>query len=200
MTQKTLTKANYARHIGKSRQYVNELVRNGRVVQNSQGLILVAETDALVFETSDPSKVGVVERHEKERNEKLTAEKQFSPPPEMSEMDMARDEIGKQATGIFQQSKALREKYNALLSKLEYEKATAKLLAIEDVNRAIYAAANTVRTRLESLPDRFAVQFAAETSQEHIKSEMTETIEQLLSEMSRQFKKIATEHHEPATN
>jgi hypothetical protein len=155
----------------------------------------VAETDALVFETSDPSKVGVVERHEKERNEKQNA-----PVADVSEMDLARDEIGKQASGIFQQSKALREKYNALLSKLEYEKATAKLLAIEDVNRAIYAAANTVRTRLESLPDRFAVQFAAETSSERIKSEMTETIEQLLTEMSRQFKKIATEHHEPATN
>jgi FtsZ-binding cell division protein ZapB len=195
MTQKALTKANYARHIGKSRQYVNELVRNGRTVQNSQGLILVAETDALVFETSDPSKVGVVERHANER-----AEKQNAPVADVSEMDMARDEIGKQASGIFQQSKALREKYNALLSKLEYEKATAKLLAIEDVNRAIYAAANTVRTRLESLPDRFAVQFAAETSAERIKSEMTETIEQLLTEMSRQFKKIATEHHEPATN
>jgi FtsZ-binding cell division protein ZapB len=195
MTQKALTKANYARHIGKSRQYVNELVRNGRTVQNSQGLILVAETDALVFETSDPSKVGVVERHANER-----AEKQNAPVADVSEMDMARDEIGKQASGIFQQSKALREKYNALLSKLEYEKATAKLLAIEDVNRAIYAAANTVRTRLESLPDRFAVQFAAETSSERIKSEMTETIEQLLTEMSRQFKKIATEHHEPATN
>jgi hypothetical protein len=195
MTAKALTKANYARHIGKSRQYVNELVRNGRTVQNSQGLILVAETDALVFETSDPSKVGVVERHANERNEKQNA-----PVADVSEMDLARDEIGKQASGIFQQSKALREKYNALLSKLEYEKATAKLLAIEDVNRAIYAAANTVRTRLESLPDRFAVQFAAETSAERIKSEMTETIEQLLTEMSRQFKKIATEHHEPATN
>jgi FtsZ-binding cell division protein ZapB len=195
MTQKALTKANYARHIGKSRQYVNELVRNGRTVQNANGLILVAETDALVFETSDPSKVGVVERHANER-----AEKQNAPVADVSEMDMARDEIGKQASGIFQQSKALREKYNALLSKLEYEKATAKLLAIEDVNRAIYAAANTVRTRLESLPDRFAVQFAAETSSERIKSEMTETIEQLLTEMSRQFKKIATEHHEPATN
>jgi FtsZ-binding cell division protein ZapB len=195
MTQKALTKANYARHIGKSRQYVNELVRNGRTVQNANGLILVAETDALVFETSDPSKVGVVERHANERNEKQNA-----PVADVSEMDLARDEIGKQASGIFQQSKALREKYNALLSKLEYEKATAKLLAIEDVNRAIYAAANTVRTRLESLPDRFAVQFAAETSSERIKSEMTETIEQLLTEMSRQFKKIATEHHEPATN
>lgn len=172
MTQKALTKANYARHIGKSRQYVNELVRNGRTVQNANGLILVAETDALVFETSDPSKVGVVERHAIERAEKQDTE--------ITAADLKP--IGN--IPAFQESKARKEFYAAENAEIEYKKAKGELLVAEDVVQVIYKVMIAIRTRIEALPDRLSVMLAAESDAARVKSMLTEEFEHALTELS----------------
>ena len=179
MTQKSLTKANYARHIGKSRQYVNELVRNGRTVQNSQGLILVAETDALVFETSDPSKVGVVERHANERAEKQDTE--------ITAADLKP--IGN--IPAFQESKARKEFYAAENAEIEYKKAKGELLLASDVQATVMRSDSIIRSKLESMPLMLAPMLAHETDIKRIETIITEFIEHALTELSNSFKKMA---------
>jgi len=180
MTQKALTKANYARHIGKSRQYVNELVRNGRTVQNANGLILVAETDALVFETSDPSKVGVVERHANERNEKQNAE--------ITAADLKP--IGN--IPAFQESKAKKEFFLAQKVEQEFKQSTGELLVASEVQAAVMRSDSVIRNKLESMPSMLAPMLAHESDIKRIETTITEFIEHTLTELSNSFKKMAT--------
>jgi hypothetical protein len=52
------TMADYARRIGKSRQYVLKLKEQSRLVLDADGLVIVARTDALIAATRDPSRGG----------------------------------------------------------------------------------------------------------------------------------------------
>jgi hypothetical protein len=195
MTENIVSKSEFARILNKKPSYVTELNKYGRLVLTADGKkVLVTESLALIESSKDLSKGGVVERHENERAEKTHSD---SEPKQDFEKELTQS--GK-AGNLYQQSKAIREKYNALSAKLEYDKAIGKVLDADDIAKSVLNAATVMRSRLENMPDRYAPQFAAEQDPLRIKSIFMDAIETMLTEMSRQFKKIATEHHEPATN
>lgn len=182
----TMNQAEFARHIGKTRGYIAQLNSAGRLVMVGDK-VNVEESIKRIDETRDPSKEGVAQRHEEERQAKLSG---FEIPQTMPEAGLAMA-AGEKAGNVYQQSRALKEKYNAMAAKRDYELSVGKLLVAEDVISVISGAAAVVRIRLESLPDILSPQFAAETDEQKIRSMFLDHIEHVLGEMSQQFKKLA---------
>lgn len=195
-----VSKSEFAKIINKKPSYVTELIKYGRIVFDETGKkVLVDESLALIEESRDLSKIGVVERHENERAEKATQRESVENPSAPIGSNEIVSINGK-AGSVYQHSKALREKYNALNAKLDYDKAIGKVLDADDVAKVVLNAATIVRSRLENMPDRYAPQFAAEQDPQRIKSIFIDAIENVLQEMSRQFKKLTESAHEQATN
>lgn len=178
----------FAKFMGVSDVQAHYWARDGKLVleNDNKKRIIFDQSKALIAQTEDLSKTGVKARHAAER-----AEKTESPQPETVTPQI--DDMQGKAGNVYQQSKAMREKYNAMLARLEYEKAIGKVLDLNDVTLAISRAASDLRGSLETLPDRFAAQFAAETDAAKIRIQAAETIEHLLMGVEKHFKKLASE-------
>ena len=180
MTKTTMTKAQFARHINKTRQYVTQLVKNGRTVQNDAGLIIVAETMALIDDTSDPSKVGVVERQQQRCYLDI-------PDAEITAADLKP--IGN--IPAFQESKAKKEYFLAQKVEQEFKQSQGELLVAEEVKAAVMQSDSIIRNKLESMPMMLAPMLAAENDIQRIESMIAEFIEHTLTELSVSFRKMA---------
>lgn len=91
----------------------------------------------------------------------------------------------------YQQARAVKEKYQALSAKLEYEQSCAQLLRADEVAAVIARVAVTLRTRFESFPDLLAPQLAEIRDEQQIRSLLADQVEILLSDLSAQFAKLA---------
>ena len=109
---------------------------------------------------------------------------------------MTTSAIRPNSDNLYQASKALREKYSAMTTKLEYEVLIKQYLKADDVASALSNAATIVRARLESLPDTLAAQLAAEKDEQRCRAILTDSIELTLTELNRRFLKI-TEQPNP---
>jgi hypothetical protein len=177
--------AEFARHIKVSPGYVSQLKSAGRLVL-TDGKVDAEASLQRIADTQDPSKIGVVARHEKARAEKLTEAPAGSAPPAPALDDMA----GK-AGSAYQQARAMKEKYNAQMARIAYEQAVGILLVAADARAAVMNGDVIIRSRLESLPDLLAPQLAAETDEQKIRALLMDQIEQLLSELSGSFRALA---------
>lgn len=193
MTDTTLalnigTQRQFAQFMNVSDVQVHYWARDGKLVleNGNKKRVIFDQSKALIAQSEDLSKLEVKARHARERAEKTGATEQPTAQIEQPE--------GKAAGTVYQQSKAMREKYNALMAKTEFERMTGKLLDVNDVVLAISRAASDLRGQLETLPDRFATIFASETDPQKIRLQAAETIEHLLTNVEKQFKKVAHEH------
>lgn len=184
----------FAAHIGKTPGYVTKLKKNGRLVIDD-GRINVEASLKLIEETQDPSKAGVIERHNRERQGKAQAPTADTP----AQLDIGKPEpsaavydftASEKAGSVFQQSRAIREKYNAMAAKRDYEISIGTLLVATEVAGVIANAATIVRTRIESMPDILAPQFAAEKDEQKIRALWIDYNEMMLTEMCKQFQKL----------
>jgi hypothetical protein len=161
----------FAAHIGKARSYITQLKNNGRLVMNGDQVDVEA-TMQLIADTEDPSKAGVVDRHQREREQKMTGQ---------------LDDMSGRAGSAYQQARAMREKYAAMQAKIAYEKEIGVLLEAQEVRMAVADGDAIIRNRLESLPDILAPQLAAEKDEQKIRILLAGQIEYLLDELSRTF-------------
>jgi len=179
-----MTQAEFARHIGHDPAHVTRLKQKGQLVMRA-GKVDVEASQKLIEQLKDPSKQSVVERHTQERAQKQ-AVASVNPPEEPLHMG-AHEKAG----SVYQQSRAIKEKYNAMAAKRDYEQSIGKLLVADQVVQTVANAAAVVRQRLESLPDILSPQCAAETDEQRIRALFFDHIEQLLTEMTRQFAKLS---------
>ena len=123
----TLSQSAFAEKIGKSRQYISKLKNQGLIVMDGDQVDVEASM-ARMEALKDPSKQGVVERHEKER-----MQRQAGLPPEQ------QDDINGRAGSVYQNARAMKEKYAAMqeyirrqlnLTSLNYQR-------LEDLVKAI---------------------------------------------------------------
>ncbi len=178
-----LNQSQFAKELGRHRSYVTELKSKGLLVMRA-GLVDVEATKKLMEDMKDPSKQAVAERHE--ANRQAAASATATPPTDQIALS-----AGEKAGSVYQQSRALKEKYAAMTAKRDYEISTGKLIIAEEAAKIAANAAAVVRQRLDSLPDVLAPQFAAETDEQRIRATFYDQIESLLSEMHRQFKNLA---------
>lgn len=181
-----MTQAEFARHIGHDPAHVTRLKQRGQLVMRA-GKVDVEESQKLIEQLKDPSKQGVVDRHAQVRAQKQAIASANSP---AEPFPIAPQEY---AGSVYQQSRALKEKYNAMAAKRDYELSIGKLLVAEQVVHTVANAAAVVRQRLESMPDILLPQCVAETDEQRRRALFLDHIEQLLSEMSRQFAKLTKE-------
>lgn len=172
----------FAEHLGKKPSYVTELKKNGRLVFAEGGRVNVEATLERIQATADPSKIGVVERHARERAEKQAAPDESAIPPELNGAD--------KSGSVYQKARAMREQYNAMLAKIDYEKSIGHLLVTTEAVGAVADGDAIIRTRLESLPNILSPRLAAESDENKIRAILIDEIEHLLNELSKTFKKM----------
>jgi phage terminase Nu1 subunit (DNA packaging protein) len=189
MTEKNIgTQREFAKLMGVTDVQAHNWARDGKLVleNGNKKRVIFDQSKAKIAETEDLSKINVKARHARERAEKLgNSEQPESPPTAQVE------QIEGKASSVYQTSKAKREKFNAALVEIEYKKAIGELLYVNDVILTLSRVATDLRSQLETLPDRFATQFAAESDPAKIRLQAAETIEHLLAGLEKHFKKLS---------
>lgn len=164
-------KSAFARMQGWSPSYVTNLAQKGRIVFGPCGkLVDVAATRALIGETADPSKQGVVERWSKERD--ASANDVPPLPANLEGYD-------------YQLARAKRETHLARIAEMEEQERLGKLLDTGRVVRALTDNATAMRSALERLPDRLAPVLAAESDPTRIYDLLDVEIARLLDDLER---------------
>lgn len=182
-----MNQSQFAKHIGKKPGYVTLLKQMGRLVLDDNGRVLVEASLEKMAQTADPSKQGVVERHERERTEKQVE-------PEARQKSPGLETTEGKAGSAYQQARAMKEKYNAMQAKIAYEREIGELLPIDEVRAAVMNSDAIIRNRLESLPDILAPQIASETDEQKIRTLLIDQIEQMLNELSKSLKRLEADH------
>lgn len=164
----TATQAEFAATLGKDKSYVTRLKQAGRLVLTADGLVDVEASQARIAATADPSRAASVEA----RQAGATTPKQAASP--------ANEAIG----NSYQTAKAVNEKYKALTAKLEYEKASGKLVDAEAATLFAADLAATFRSALEVLPDRLAPELVPLNDTETTRAVLVESFEQVLTDLA----------------
>lgn len=167
-----MNQAEFAKQIGVTPSHVTQLKTAGRLVMQG-AMVDVEASKALIADTQDPGKTGVSERHAQEREQKQSGQ------------DL--EALTGKAGSAYQQARAMKEKYNAMAAKLDYELAIGMVLIAADAKAAVADGDAIVRNRLEALPDMLAPQLAAENDEQKIRAMLMDQVEFLLSELSRTF-------------
>lgn len=169
-----LSRTEYAAARGWSRQYVGKLAKQGRLVMGPDGKSVDVEaTDALLSASSDPSKVGVAERHQRERVEKGVHTQIAPSSPPLPPLDDRPD---------YQQARAHREHYLAQLAKDELLKNRGALVERGSVDHAAFAAARTLRDLLQGLPAQMAGELIAITDPWEMERRLTDHLRRALDD------------------
>ena len=181
MEARYLSKADFARHKNVSRSYVTQLGKQDMLVMQGQ-MVDVDKTEALLKQQSDPSKQGVKDRH---------AANRALPPGQPADPGNDLKQLLEKSGLTYQKGRAVNEHYKALSSKMEYEKAVGKLLETEAVTFVAANAAMVLRSRLETMADSLDPQLEAERDPNRRRVIFMDYIENLLTEISREFSSLA---------
>jgi hypothetical protein len=81
-------------------------------------------------------------------------------------------------------SRAVREAYQARLARLEYEKATGKVVDADTVKVSAFKLARSLRDAMLNIPDRLAAELAAETNVARIHARLSRELRDALSSLA----------------
>lgn len=173
----TMSQSAFAKHLGVSRSYITELKAKGQLVLTDNGQVDAEASIRRIDALKDPSKQGVADRHQAERQKKHGDDEKL-------------ENSGK-AGNLYQASRAKKEKFNALAAERDYELSIGKLMVADEVVQIVANAATILRSRLETLPDVLAPQLAAHSDEQKIRLLLQDYLEELLKETSQQFMKLS---------
>ena len=175
----------YARHRGVSPSAVEKALKSGRIQKESDGTIDQAKADAAWNRNTSPAQ----QRKADPIPVKPAPVPAKPPPPPIHQPTQrpanppsAGPSMG--AAPNYQISRAVRETYNAKLTRLDYEERTGKLLNAEDVAKEAFAVARRVRDRLLNIPGRMASVLASETDSKAIENLLSQELRIALEELS----------------
>lgn len=173
--------------LGCKPSYIVELKKLGRLVLTEDGRkFLLSESAALFEATRDPSRAGVVARHAANRAAAAT-----TAPPSEGEGEESPEEL---PTGdAKRRAKALADKaeWDARVAERDYRVSIGQLLDAGEVDRALAAAATTLRTALERMVDVMAPQLAAQADEVKCRDLLWQEVSHSLEEISRSFRGVA---------
>ena len=181
----------YARQKGVTEGAVRKAVKSGRIPVGSDGTVDPASADTAWERNTNPAQqrkaapipampVAPPVRHTPVPTMPL------SPPIRQPTQRPAEPDAGPSTVGMpnYQMSRAVRETYNAKLTRLDYEERTGKLLNAEDVAKDAFAVARRVRDRLLNIPSRMASVLASETDSKAIERLLIQELRVALEELS----------------
>lgn len=176
--QQTMTVPEFSRHLGYGRTYAYQLKKEGRLVLDDAGRVLVAESIARIEATKDPSKQGVADRHAVQRDGGEPA----------ADAGEAVDVGGYN----YQSSKAKREHYAAEREHALYLKEVGELMDRGQVLAAFANAGAMLRGRMEGMPAMVAPMLMGRDDA-GIRAVLADQVEQLLRDISRAFEQAGGE-------
>ena len=162
----TMTQAQFARHLGVSQAMVSKHKRNGRLITDEKGLVRVQETISRIRSTAD-----------------LTRARKTPPAPDTQRGGASSPPPAGEISNSFQASRELKQHYEALQAKAEYEKLVGKLIDADSARAAGAELGVMFRNSLETWPDRLAPVLAAQRDEGIIRTLLAEHAEQLLIEI-----------------
>lgn len=173
-----LSKSDYAKLRGWSRQYVGKLGKENRLVMVGDKVDVDA-TDALLDKTADPSKQGVKERWAEQRGD------DYSPPTPtyQSGQSVIPPEIKLEYD--FQEARAKRETHLAKIAEMDEQSRMGNLVDVNMVRQAMTDNGAAMRAALERMPDRIAPVLAAETDPAKVYQLLDDEIGRILDELVR---------------
>jgi hypothetical protein len=162
-----MTQAEYARHRGKSRQYISQLAKAGVLVMRG-GKVDARATDLVL----DDKPVEDVE-----------APAPSTPVPTASRSRPGADSLPQAGGASFGQARTIEMVFRAKLRRLEFETKQGRLIEAEAVRKTIADAVRGLRDGMLGLPDRLATVLAAESDAKKIhvtlKTELSRELEGL---------------------
>ncbi|MEW5729879.1 MAG: hypothetical protein AB1918_18765 [Pseudomonadota bacterium] len=163
-----MTQTEYAAHIGKTKQYVNKLVRQGRIAL-VDGKVDRDAADAALRGSADPARRlnEPAERHE-------VLDDDDAPMPRGGDGGMT-----------FQKARTAREAYQAQLAKIELDKQRARLVDKAEVERQAFETGRLTRDRILALVPQIAGQLASMTDEREIAALLRERLKDVLLETAR---------------
>lgn len=174
----TVSRAEFARLMGVNKSTVTRWAEKGQIVVES-GQVNVEASRERLRETGG-ARPDVADRHAAERGQKVGAGETApaaSAAPAAAQPD---DRVG----NSYQAARAVKEKYNALQAKLEYERQMGNLIPKEDVDAALKALGASVRARLDVLPDQLAPVVAPVTDLDEVHAVLAEHLRAVLAGIS----------------
>jgi phage terminase Nu1 subunit (DNA packaging protein) len=165
--RRLMSQAEYARHRGKSRQYISKLAKAGVLVMRN-GHVDVAASDAVL----DDKPVAV------EPNE---TDRAAQPRP-------AVDASGGQAPTSFAQARLADMVFRAKLRRLEYETKSGKLIPADEVKVQWFKQGRQVRDKLLTMPAKLAPQLAALSDVREVRELLDTEIEAMLRALQEEIR------------
>lgn len=172
MADNRMTIPQFSGHLGYGRTYAYQLRKEGRLVLDQDGMVLVAESIARIAATKDPSKQGVADRHAAARAQTPAQE------------PVSTDDVPGQFN--YQSAKAKREHYAAAREHAAYLKEAGELMDRGQVLAAFANAGAMLRSRLESMPTMLAPMLIGR-EESAIRAVLTDQVEQVLRDISQTF-------------
>lgn len=130
------TQKEYADHIGKSKQYVNKLVKQGKINLEPDGSVDFAKAD---FSLNRNTISGVGQNSDRgDRGE----------PP----LDPPSSSNRAGGGPSYNDARTAREAYQAKMAKLEYEQKVGLVVNKRDVENAMVGAGRAIRQKMDALP------------------------------------------------
>lgn len=156
----------YAKHRNISEGAVRKALKSGRISKNQNGKINPQIADKEWQTNTDPAQI-------KDVKEEVKANLAVSPST-MSNVPSGSS---------YQQSRAIKEIYNAKLTKLQFEKESKKLISVDDVKISAFNLARITRDRILNIPDRVIPQLVNKSDihemKEILKTELVKALEEL---------------------
>lgn len=149
-----MTQAEYARHRGKSRQYISRLAKAGVLVMRA-GKVDVASSDAVLDDRPEP-----------------VSERVTSSPPEVAP-----------AGTTFAQAKTADMVFKAKLRKMEYDVRMGKLVEAELVKQRWSAVLRLIVDRILAWPNRLAPEVAALTDERQVREAILREARALINDL-----------------
>jgi len=174
----SVTRAEFAALMGWSRPYVSKLGKQGKLVLDDSGRVMVAETKALLKKTADPSKQAVADRHQAKRVQKGVAVHVDADAPDMPEPPASE-------RYDYQTSRAKREHHLAQLAAAEARKAAGELVERAAVEQAAFTAGRMLRDLILGLPRQIAPELAAISDPWDLERALTTHLRRVLDDASR---------------
>lgn len=148
----------YALHRSTSITAVRKAIKSGRITLNKNNKLDPNVADRQWLDNTNPAK------QRKEVNE-VTSKAAASHAPN------------------YHQSRAIKEAYNARLTKLQFEKESKKLISVDEVKISAFNAGRMVRDRILNIPDRVIPNLIGKTDifemKEILKAELLKALEEL---------------------
>ena len=149
----------------------------------ADGHVDVAASEARIAATADPAKAAVADRHAAGR----AAAVDGTPAAKT-----AGEQMADKVTATYQQSRAVRERYNALTAKAEYESLIGKLVDADAARSAVADLCVTFRQSVELWPDTVGPILVQKELSE-IRQIMQEHAEALLLSIKHEIKNLLAE-------